>query len=125
MSVIAFTISGMVPAKKNSKRMVWAHGRKLLIPSQRHNDWHADAEKQLTILRPQCVGSTSLIRASFYVSDNRRRDLSNMWESVGDLLVDFGILEDDCWQKTGPIELVPMGIDKENPRVLVELFTVD
>ena len=49
-------------------------------------------------------------------------DLTNKAESIMDTLVDAGILEDDCWKQTGPVHLIPMGVDKDNPRVEVELL---
>lgn len=52
--------------------------------------------------------------------DHRRCDLTNKAESVMDLLVDNGFIEDDCWQITGLIELSCGGVDKENPRVEIE-----
>ena len=34
-----------------------------------------------------------------------------------DLLVDCGLIEDDCWQVIPQLRLQGKGIDKENPRV--------
>lgn len=65
------------------------------------------------------IKTTNHIRAEFWMPDNRKTDLSNKWESVGDLLVDNEIIEDDSWQFVGPLELIPMGIDKQDPRVVV------
>lgn len=51
----------------------------------------------------------------FYVQDLRRRDVSNMIESINDLFVDEGIVKDDDWQHvrigSGDAEL-----DRKNPR---------
>ena len=62
------------------------------------------------------------VQIEFYFLDKRGRDLTNMAESIMDLLVDCQILVDDKWQCTGPVHLIPCGIDKINPRAEVTLF---
>ena len=51
----------------------------------------------------------------FYVQDLRRRDVSNMIESINDLFVDMGVVVDDDWKHVkigeGDAEL-----DRNNPR---------
>ena len=55
----------------------------------------------------------------FWMPDNRRTDMDNKCASILDLLVDNFHIPDDAWQETGPIHLIPMGIDKLNPRVII------
>jgi hypothetical protein len=117
--MVTLTIPGRIPSKKNSKQWIIRGSKRFLVPSNEHRAWHDGA---LWMLKgAEKVGETEWIRARFFFPDNRVKDLSNAWESVGDLLVDAGILADDCWQKTGPLMLEPGGIDKENPRVELEL----
>ena len=62
--------------------------------------WHADAMRQLAIQSAPkdniCIPVS--ISLSFGFKDKRRRDLTNLAESVMDLLVDYGVIKDDCWQ---------------------------
>ena len=61
----------------------------------------------------------------FYFPDNRVRDAQNYIKGVTDYMVNCGLIKDDCWQcVTGGETLIPMGIDKEKPRVEIELFQV-
>ena len=84
-----------MPSKKNSKKIITTRsGRRLLISSDSHRNWHTGAMWQLKIYGMPQISECEVI-ALFKVPDKRRRDLSNMWESVGDVLVDAGILEDD------------------------------
>lgn len=103
-------IQGRVPSKKNS-RINTRSGRS--FPSAKYTEWHKDASRQL-------IGVNKIlekgITIEFFMPDNRRCDLTNKAESIMDLLVDNGLLEDDCWQVTGYVILVPCGVDKENPR---------
>lgn len=51
--------------------------------------------------------------------DKRKADLSNKVESIMDLLVDNGIIEDDSWQYVPRLFMEFIEVDKKNPRVLV------
>lgn len=56
----------------------------------------------------------------FYCKDLRRRDVSNMLESINDLLVDTGILKDDDWQHLR-IGNADAELDRENPRAEITI----
>jgi hypothetical protein len=114
MSII---ILGRIPSKKNSKIMVCRGRTPMLLPSQKHQEWHKLASQQVDGFPAATQKDLTL---SFWFPDNRGADLTNKAESVMDLLVDNNILEDDAWQVTGAVHLLPMGIDRENPRVEVE-----
>jgi Holliday junction resolvase RusA-like endonuclease len=115
-------LSGRIPSKKNSKRIIQRGRKKFLVPSEQHQLWQFQTMLQL---RPLVAGMQGLlplakvgrIFAIFYMPDNRAADLSNKFESVADLLVDAGVLKDDRWQVTPTITLHCEGVDKGNPRV--------
>lgn len=104
-------ITGRCPSKKNS-RINTRSGRS--FPSAKYTAWHKDASLQLLGQKP--IQSDFLV-LKFWFPDNRRTDLSNKAESVMDLLVDNGLLEDDCWQVINSLTLQSEGVDKNNPRV--------
>lgn len=104
-------IKGRIPSKKNS-RINTRSGRS--FPSSKYTAWHKDASMQIKDAKPQTEKGFVL---TFYMPDDRRCDLTNKAESVMDLLVDNGVIEDDAWQKTGEVRLIPAGIDRQNPRV--------
>ncbi len=105
------TILGRIPSKKNS-RINTRSGRS--FPSSKYTAWHKDASFQI---RGAHIQTQKDFVLKFYMPDNRRTDLTNKAESVMDLLVDNSLIEDDCWQITGQVTLIPAGVDKENPRV--------
>lgn len=107
-------IRGRIPSKKNS-RINTRSGRS--FPSSKYTAWHKDASNQISGAIKQINKDVVL---TFYMPDNRRCDLTNKAESVMDLLVDNSIFEDDAWQITGEVRLIPGGIDKDNPRVEIE-----
>ena len=108
---------GIPPAKKNAKRVVYAKGRMLFIPSAQHKAWEEEA--LYTVKRIKNKYTTCFIGISFYPPDKRRRDMSNSAESVYDILVKAGILKDDNMFLLQKTECSFMKVDKENPRTIV------
>ena len=121
MKSMIFILEGTVPSKKNSRQIFANHGKIVNIPSKRYKEWHDLASKQL-----EGFGSLNPpyeMTMSFWMKDNRRCDLDNKMASILDLLQDCDIIEDDCWQKLESIKAVAKGIDKDNPRVVIEIHS--
>lgn len=119
------TLTGCVRPKKNSKRLVYIKGRMVPISSQIFMDWHEDAMKQLinAKLEQLHLNQPLTITATFYQPDDRKRDLSNQIESVNDLLVDYGFLEDDNRRIVQEVHIYDGGIDRKNPRCDITVET--
>jgi len=109
--LIFIKIPGRIPSKKNS-RMVY-NGR--LVTNKKYREW-CNINKWL-VAGMKRIEKAESVRLVFTFPDNRKTDLTNKAESVMDLLVEQRILQDDSWQSTGPVTLVPHGIDKYNPGV--------
>lgn len=110
-------IWGNTPSKKNSKIMACRGSRPYLFPSSKYTEWHKDALLQLTGMKP--IASKQLW-LTFYAGDNRKFDLSNKAESIMDLLVDAGIIEDDNYSVIEELTLKFGGVEKGNARCLLE-----
>ena|SRR3990167_8738951 len=108
------TLHGLTPSKKNS-RINTKSG--MSFPSAKYTLWHKDASKQLIGQKP--INSTKL-KVIFYAGDNRKYDLSNKFESIADLLVDNGLLQDDNWEFLNDVHLMFGGVDKGKPRAEIE-----
>jgi Holliday junction resolvase RusA-like endonuclease len=63
------------------------------------------------------------ITYKFWFPDNRERDSANLEKCVTDWLVTKRIIKNDAWQNIKAMRLIPMGIDKINPRVEIEITT--
>jgi len=59
-----------------------------------------------------------------FYGNNLRKDNTNTVESVHDLLVDFGILKDDCHQVTGTTIQIPY-YRKDKPGCRIEIVIDD
>ena len=121
---ISIIMEGFPPSKKNSKQVFVKNGRMIVIPSKRHKEWHTECSQTLKI-EPQ--GTLGIKRVehttcTIYSPTLRKYDLSNKWESVADLLVDMGILEDDNVDVLPVVTMIHGGKDKERPRVEIELM---
>lgn len=113
------TITGDCPSKKNSRRMFMVGNRPFITPGKVHSAWHPQALKQLTGIRP--LIKFTKIALTFFPKTSRKSDLTNRAESIMDLLVDGGVLEDDNWFICPNIHLKFGAVDAKNPRVEVEI----
>lgn len=85
------------------------------MPSAKYKEWHKDASAQLAEQKIEpIVGPIVQIAISFVAPDRRKFDLTNKAESIMDLLVDNGIIEDDNYSIVPRVTLVFVGVDKEN-----------
>lgn len=111
------TIKGRVPSKKNSKQIVCRGKYPMLLPSKQYTEWHKDAVIQLNGV--QKIKSKK-IEITFFAPDARKFDLTNKAESILDLFVDCGIIEDDNYTIIKEVNLKFGGIDKLNPRAEIK-----
>lgn len=102
------TLTGNIPSKKNSKMIVWRGKVPLLLPSANFTKWHKEALKQLTGIKPIKSNKLSI---TFFSENNRKWDLSNRAESVMDLLVDAGLIEDDNYTVISDLHLKFGGVN--------------
>lgn len=121
--MISITLKGDIPSKKNSKRMICRGARPLILPSKAYEDWH---EEQLWALKPYgrlMLTKVKLLSVVFYPSTARKADSGNKYQSVTDLLVDAGIIEDDNWFVLKEERQRFGRVDRKNPRAEVIIVT--
>lgn len=119
------TIPGDVPSKKNSKQIIYRGGRSFIISSNKFLSWHKMTLQHLQAhYRGLKVENLDSITMIIFPSSKRKSDLSNKFESIADLLVDAGVIEDDNWFIMPKVHLIFGGVDKLNPRVGIELKTL-
>jgi Holliday junction resolvase RusA-like endonuclease len=126
---LTFRYEGNTPSKKNQKRIIRTkQGRPLIMPSEAYKAWHGPAVLAMTLQRsaytgvPFPIDRCSRIYARLFYTDRRRRDSSNTFESIMDLLVDAGILADDAWAITGPTAQFPeLRPDRPGFEIILEL----
>lgn len=122
---ITVSLKGRIPSKKNSKQMIHAKGRVFFIPSKQYAEWHREQSKELTetkrLKSAQLPIQEATIEMKITFPDNIRADLTNKAESVMDLLVDNGILEDDNHKVCKKVVIESGGVDKQNAGVRITI----
>lgn len=117
-----FTLTGSVASKKNSKKWIKRGRRKYLVPGDVHAAWYRFACVELRQHRlPKYSVESAAVKITIFAKDRKKADLTNKADSIMDLLVDLGILEDDNWFICGDIHLIFGGVDTKNPRALIEI----
>lgn len=79
---------------------------------------------QLLGIKP-VKGQITALEMILYAGTKRRGDLSNKFESVADLLVDAGIIEDDNWYVVPKVTMLFGGVDKLSPRAEITIYETD
>ena len=119
--------SGIPPAKKNNKRTIYRGGRKYVVPSENHEQWHNRCQSELWEQKQQMprepIQYADLIVATFYVPDLKKRDSDNCLTSILDFLVDMDILVGDHMQIIREERSIYAGVDAENPRTEIVIHT--
>ena len=117
-----FILFGRCPSKKNSKQIVCRGARPILLPSKAHKEWHESASWELKEQKVPYFDKVKRLDFTLYAPDLRIGDLSNRFDSVADLLVDNGIIDDDNWNILGNVWMFFGGVDRLKPRVEVEIL---
>lgn len=97
--MLEITLEGIIPSKKNSKRIVGRGKRMFIISSKNYLEWEREKVGDILEQLDEINAITTPIRLaiSFSSATKRKWDLSNKVESIQDLLVKVGVLEDDNW----------------------------
>lgn len=113
-------MTGDVPSKKNSRKLFFIRNKPVFAPSTNYEKWHKQTMAQLWKNRPlgREIKSIELV---FYPSTKRKFDLTNKAESIMDLLVDAGIIEDDNYTILPKVILRFGKHDKLNPRAEITI----
>ena len=123
-----FTYHGIVYSKKNSKQIVINKrtGKPQIISNRKALAMESDiatqlsAQNALKTLKTPFSGDCAVYMI-VYQPDKRRRDLDNQATSILDGMVAAGILADDNNEVVTELHIKNGGIDREDPRVEIEV----
>ena len=124
MAELHFTIPLPPVTKKNSQRIMHSSktGRPFIMPSQNYMDHEAEAVwhcKRARVQRP--IEEPVEVKCLFYMPTRRRVDLTNLLESIDDVLVRAGVLKDDHSGIIVSHDGSRVLYDKDNPRTEVSI----
>ena len=120
--MIEITVPLAPVTKKNSMRIVRNRktGKRRIMPSQQSMDYEAEALwhcKRARVQRP--VEEPVEVKCLFYMPTRRKVDLTNLLESIDDVLVRAGVLKDDHSGIIVSHDGSRVLYDKDNPRTEV------
>ena len=104
--------------KKNSQQIIMVKGRPIIMPSKQYKAY----EKECAAFIPKLEAPIDYlvnIECKYYMPTRRKCDLTNLLESTDDILVHYGVLEDDNYSIIYSHDGSRVYYDKENPRTEV------
>ena len=120
MNILQIIIFGQTIAKKNSQRIIKMGRRSAIRPSKAFDLWAKNVAQELS-LRSGWEGQYPVdLYMSFYRKTKAKFDFDNMVNSIQDVLVKGGILEDDSMFHIYPV-VRGWAVDKHTPRCEVEI----
>lgn len=120
--MIEITVPLAPVTKKNSMRIVRNRktGKRRIMPSEQYQDYEDEAVwhcKKVRVQRP--IEEPVEVKCLFYMPTRRRVDLTNLLESIDDVLVSAGVIKDDHSGIIVSHDGSRVLYDKDNPRTEV------
>lgn len=101
--------------KKNSMQIIRVKNRQVIIPSKLYKEYEAECKWYLPPLK-EPINYPVNVMCLYYMPTRRRVDLNNLLEATTDVLVKYGIIEDDNYHIVASHDGSRVFYDKENPR---------
>lgn len=124
--MIQITIPGNPITKKNSQRIIrLKNGRPMIRPSERFEAYQESAGAFIPAeVRKRLCGPQN-VKCVYFMQSRRRVDLVNLLEATCDILVHYGVLEDDNASIIQSHDGSRVLHDKTFPRVEIEVEDLD
>lgn len=121
MSVIDITLKGRPATKKNSGRIVFKNGKRIIIPSEAYENYENSCLWQLAGKKLHISGII-VVECKYYLPNKRSwPDLIGLLQATSDILVKAKVIDDDKWICSYGDSCIA-GIDKENPRAEIRIM---
>lgn len=117
--------------KKNSSQIAYnkATGRPFVMPSKIYRQYERDCMPWLTLRGGMkffpTINRAVNVKCIFYMKTHRRADLTNLLEAVDDILVKYGVLEDDNYNIVAGHDGSRVRYDKDRPRTEITITTLE
>ena len=117
---LKFNIPMQPVTKKNSQRLIRRGERIIPLPS-RAFEAYQEAAGYCLHGKHRNLTEPCNVKAEFYMGTRRKVDLVNLLEALDDILVHYGVLEDDNCGIIVSHDGSRVHYDKENPRTEVTI----
>lgn len=112
--------------KKNSQQIIYNKKTKkpMIVQSKLYANFERECGLYLLKYKSNIDYGINL-KIEFYVPDRRKRDIANYIEAIQDILVKYEVIQDDNYNIVSSLDGTRMYIDKENPRVEIEITKLE
>lgn len=120
-------ILGNPITKKNTPRIVTkklGNGKTIpfILPSEAYVKYEKEAKKYMPRL-DKPIDYPVILKCNYYMETKRKCDLVNLLQATSDILVKYGVLEDDNYTIISCYDGSSVEYDKENPRVEINIIS--
>lgn len=112
--------------KKNSQRILKTRdGKPFIAPSKKYKEYESSSAWFLKPVPEHPVDYPVNVKCLFYMPTKRRTDLTNLLESIDDIMVHCGILADDNYNIIESHDGSRCYVDRENPRTEIYIDRIE
>ena len=125
MITYLLTLKGDPVTKKNSQQMVMnpKTQRWFPVPSKQYKKYEKACKEQLREVEHSDfpISYPVNVKCTYYMPTNRACDLTNLLEATCDILCSCGVVADDNYKIIASHDGSRVKVDKDNPRVEIEI----
>lgn len=123
MEQLTFTIPLDPKSKKNSQQIIYIGGKPRIVQGTVYKKYAKLCAPHMPFLKAP-INEPVNLKCVFYRQTRRPIDLSNLQAAICDILVEYGILADDCRDIVAAMDGSEVLYDKENPRTEVTITAI-
>lgn len=121
--IYRYLIPEIPRSKKNSQQICINRktGRRFVRQSDQYNDFETAASYYLQPKPKKPIDYPVTVKCTFWMPTRRKVDKSNLEAAIHDILVKYGVLDDDNRDVLASTDGSRVYYDKTNPRVEIEI----
>lgn len=119
------TIPGKPITKKNSSRIIYRKGRSYIVPSKQYIQYEKDCAWYIKDEHKLNINTPINLKVVYYMPTRHIVDLCNLLAATCDILVKYGVIEDDNSKIVVSHDGSRVYYDKENPKCEIEISEVE
>lgn len=123
--MIHFVIPICPVTKKNHSQLIWRNGKAVIIPSKPYQQYEKDCAPFIPHPSFAPINKQINLKAVFYMPTKRRVDLTNLLQALCDILVKYGLIEDDNSKIIIGFDGSRVAYDHDYPRTVVEIAEIE
>ena len=110
--------------KKNHSQVVMIHGRPMVLPSKPYKEFERACKEYMPVMEKPIDYPINL-KCYYFMGTRRKCDITNLLQATCDILVKYGVLEDDNYTIVESTDGTRVFYDKENPRTEIYIEKKD